>query len=119
MILGERCEHITKACGSPKRIEILIALVNHPHIGYGKIRRLAPMGSSEIYKHLDVLIEHGFVRKKSYPTSYSPTEKGIELVAFLKKTNGIPEQSALDIVTAISDQLEKLRFKLEKIYGEK
>ena len=62
----EHIKNIADICASKKRILILYALSDNPFLGYGSIKNIASqfnvvIGSSELYKHANVLIKHGLI----------------------------------------------------------
>src|SRR3989338_3246621 len=73
---------ISATFASGKRLMLLFILQNEP-MGYTIItkwfdRMGIPIGSSEVYKHLNCLLEHGFISKKG--NSYVLTLKGFKAV---------------------------------------
>ena len=73
---------ISTTFASGKRLLLLFILQNEP-MGYTLItkwfeRMGIPIGSSEVYKHLNLLLEHGFISKRG--NSYVLTLKGLRAV---------------------------------------
>ena len=85
---------ISKVFASSKRLLILEILSKEP-IGYTEITNCfngygIPIGSSEMYKHLDILINNGFVSKKKESSygKYFITKKGMVAVDKIKEIAG-------------------------------
>jgi len=85
---------ISKVFASPKRLLILEFLSNEP-MGYTKLtrkfeRREMLIGSSEVYKHLEILINAGFVsqKKKLKRGGYIITKRGLFAVEKVKEIAG-------------------------------
>ncbi len=73
---------ISTTFASGKRLLLLFILQNEP-MGYTLITKWfervgIPIGSSEIYKHLNLLLENGFISKRG--SSYVLTLKGLRAV---------------------------------------
>ena len=73
---------VSTTFASGKRLLLLFILRNEP-MGYTLITKWfervgIPIGSSEIYKHLNLLLENGFISKKG--NSYILTLKGLRAV---------------------------------------
>jgi len=82
---------VSKVFASPKRILLLEMLTQEP-AGYTTITRWfkiigIPIGSSEVYKHLEILINNGFVseKKKLKRGGYIITKKGMVAVEKIKE----------------------------------
>ena len=74
---------VSKVMSGPKRMLLLYMLSNSPK-GYSGIAEAfkkegIKIGSSEVYKHLYMLIKNGLV-SKSFDRVYSATLKGCELI---------------------------------------
>ncbi len=74
--------NVSSTFASGKRLLLLFILQNEP-MGYTFITKWfdrvgIPIGSSEIYKHLNMLLENGFISKKG--NSYVLTLKGLRAV---------------------------------------
>ena len=79
----EYLKNIADICASKKRILILYALSDNPFLGYGSIKNIASqfnvvIGSSELYKHANVLIKHGLI--EHIENKFIITDKGKEFV---------------------------------------
>ena len=88
---------VSSVLASPKRILLLEMLSQEP-AGYTTIenwfKRIGvPAGSSEIYKHLKMLIEEGFVsgKKRRRWNNYVITKKGLFAI---EKVKGIAKTEA-------------------------
>lgn len=73
---------VSTTFASGKRLLLLFIIQNEP-MGYTVITKWfekvgIPIGSSEVYKHLNLLLEHGFIVKKG--NSYVLTLKGLRAV---------------------------------------
>jgi predicted transcriptional regulator len=73
---------VSQTFASGKRLLLLFILQNEP-MGYTIItkwfeRMGIPIGSSEVYKHLNCLLENGFISKKG--NSYVLTLRGVRAV---------------------------------------
>ncbi len=82
---------ISKVFASPKRILLLEMLSQEPS-GYTKIENWfkmigVPTGSSEIYKHLEILINNGFIsqKKKLKRGGYTITKRGMVAVEKIRE----------------------------------
>lgn len=97
---------ISQTFASGKRLLLLFILQNEP-MGYTLItkwfeRMQIPIGSSEVYKHINCLLENGFISKKG--SSYVPTLRGLRAI-----------ESAMEIMNTPPKTPElKLTFKTEK-----
>lgn len=97
---------VSQTFASGKRLLLLFILQNEP-MGYTIItkwfeRMGIPIGSSEVYKHLNCLLENGFISKKG--NSYVLTLRGLRAV-----------ESAMEIMSTPPKLPElKLSFKDEK-----
>jgi len=83
---------ISEVLGSRKRTILLFLLKNQP-MGYTQIergfrKREVKIGSSEIYKHLDVLLRHRYIVKQG--KSYIVTLRGKKLVESLDSVSNVP-----------------------------
>jgi len=73
---------VSQTFASGKRLLLLFILQNEP-MGYTMItkwfeRMGIPIGSSEVYKHINCLLENGFISKKG--NSYVLTLRGLKAV---------------------------------------
>lgn len=73
---------VSTTFASGKRLLLLFILQNEP-MGYTLItkwfdRMNIPIGSSEVYKHLNCLLDYGFIAKKG--NSYVLTLKGLRAI---------------------------------------
>jgi predicted transcriptional regulator len=83
---------ISEVLGSKKRTVLLFLLNNQP-MGYTQIekgfkRKEIKIGSSEIYKHLNVLMRHRYIAKRG--KIYLVTLKGKKMVESLDSLNNVP-----------------------------
>ncbi|MEM7825168.1 MAG: hypothetical protein QXO27_04315 [Candidatus Aenigmatarchaeota archaeon] len=83
---------VSQAFGSGKRL-ILLYILNEKPMTYTEIdkkfRRMEmKIGSSEIYKHLDILLEYKFIAKKR--KLYLITLKGKKLIEGLQEWSSVP-----------------------------
>ncbi|MEM5766106.1 MAG: hypothetical protein QW423_00480 [Candidatus Aenigmatarchaeota archaeon] len=83
---------ISEVLSSAKRTLLLFLLNNQP-MSYTQIERgfkknEVKIGSSEIYKHLEVLLKHRYVAKRG--KIYLVTLKGKKLVESLKSIEDVP-----------------------------
>jgi len=85
---------ISQVFASPKRLLILEFLSNEP-MGYTQLtrkfeRKEMLIGSSEIYKHLKILKDNGFISKKKGMRygGYTITKKGMVTVEKIKEIAG-------------------------------
>mgnify|MGYP000070605304 CR=1 FL=1 len=85
-------EEISKVLGSSKRV-FLLFLLNEQPMSYTQIKRgfeknNISAGSSEIYKHLNVLLKHKYITKKG--RFYLVTLRGKKLVENLEEVSNVP-----------------------------
>ncbi|MEM5829762.1 MAG: hypothetical protein QW040_03650 [Candidatus Aenigmatarchaeota archaeon] len=83
---------ISEVLASPKRTLLLFFLNNQP-MSYTQIEKNfkkneVKIGSSEIYKHLDVLLKHRYIAKRG--KMYVVTLKGKKLVESLSSIENVP-----------------------------
>lgn len=83
---------ISEVLGSAKRA-LLLFLLNSQPMSYTQIekgfrRNEIKIGSSEIYKHLEVLLKHRYIAKKG--KIYFVTLKGKKLVESLSSIENVP-----------------------------
>jgi predicted transcriptional regulator len=88
---------VSQALASGKRLLLLFILRNEP-MGYTVMTKYferigIPIGSSEVYKHLKLLMNEGYITKKS--NSYVLTLKGLRtvenIIEIIKTPPTIPE----------------------------
>ena len=97
---------VSQTFASGKRLLLLFILQSEP-MGYTMITKWfervgIPIGSSEVYKHLNCLLENGFIAKKG--NSYILTLRGLKAI-----------EAAMDIMNTPPKVPElKLSFKTEK-----
>ncbi|MEM5836611.1 MAG: hypothetical protein QXR09_03980 [Candidatus Aenigmatarchaeota archaeon] len=89
---NESIIEISEVLGSAKRT-LLLFLLNSQPMSYTQIEKSfkkneVKIGSSEIYKHLDVLLKHRYIAKKG--KIYLITLKGKKLVESLSSLEKIP-----------------------------